>query len=210
MEKLAKDVYALNTNGHSALLTASRLLIDTGVEDSAETLLSEIKACNYKPSDITHIIVTHTHPDHVSGLAKLKELSPTARIASHEIEAKYITRKEQYPGPPGPQRHRAVNVDDLLRDGQVYQGLLVLHTPGHTPGHISLFDQEGGILYAGDAFATSENDKCGPMPDKYNINPSQHVESMRKLSKLKFEKTIVGHGNPIGKQAALKLSNYFK
>ena len=206
MKRVTNDAYCLDVNGHCALLTSGRLLlVDTGTESDAKTLLSEIKLCGYKPSDISHIVITHVHPDHVGGLAKMKELSD-AEIASHELEAKFIAKEEIYNGPPGKeyQTHPGTLVDVKLHDGDVYQGLLVIHTPGHTPGHISLLDKENLLLLAGDSLRT-EDKSIQPMPDMYNIDPHQHRLSLKKLSDFEFDKVIAGHGDPIEKNAKLKL-----
>ncbi|MHA2103710.1 MAG: MBL fold metallo-hydrolase [Candidatus Hodarchaeales archaeon] len=202
MEKVGQDAYSLDVNAHCALLTSGRLLlVDTDTEPSAEKLIKEIQSCGYKVDDIEFIVITHTHPDHVGGLDTMKKLT-NARIASHEIEAKFISKEVVYEGPPGKEKqsHQGTPVEDILRDGDLYQGLLVIHTPGHTPGHISLLDKESGLLIAGDSFRT-EGDVCHPMPDMYNIDPHQHKLSMKKLTSFDFNKSIVGHGNPLHETA---------
>lgn len=211
MKKLAPDVYVFTTNAHTALLTSGRIiLVDTGTKPDGSILLPDLAKAGYMGKDIESIIITHTHPDHVGGLAQLKEIS-NARIASHEVEAKFISKEETYQGPPGPdaQRHPGTPVDDLLQDGQVYEGLLVLHTPGHTLGHIALLDKENGILYAGDSMR-NDSGKIAPMPDQFNINPDQHVESMRKLANYGFEKVVFGHGDPLSERGKRILEEFLK
>lgn len=208
MQKIGTDTYVFETNGHTALLAAGRLmLIDTGTDAAGSKLLPELEKTNYKPTDIEDIVITHTHPDHVGGLAKLKELSG-ARIASHKVEAKFISKEDTYQGPPGPgsQRHPGTPVDVMLEDGQEFEGLLVIHTPGHTPGHISLLDTERSLLFAGDSF---RNDPSGfaPMPDKFNIDPDLHRTSIKRLADYNFEKVIFGHGDPVDSGAQEMFKN---
>lgn len=198
MQKVGKSSYSLDVNGHCALLTSNRLiLIDTGTQPDASDLIADIEETGYKATDIESIVITHTHPDHVGGLAYLKDVSD-ARIAAHEIEADFISKKKIYDGPPGPasQGHPGTPIDDLLKDAQTYDGLLVIHTPGHTPGHISLLDTELELLIAGDAL---RNDPAGlaPMPDMYTQNPLVHRESIKKLNNFNFKHLIVGHGDPV-------------
>lgn len=202
MEKIGSSSYSLDVNGHCALITSNRLiLIDTGTQPDAMDLIAEIEKTGYKASDIESIIITHTHPDHVGGLAHLKEMS-NAVIAAHELEADYISKKKIYDGPPGPesQQHPGTPIDKLLKDGQTYDGFLVIHTPGHTPGHISLLDTELELLIAGDAL---KNDSEGlvPMPDMFTQNPYQHRQSIKKLNNYDFKHLIVGHGHPVEYEA---------
>ncbi|MFX0205735.1 MAG: MBL fold metallo-hydrolase [Candidatus Hodarchaeota archaeon] len=198
MEKIGTDAYVLDTMSHTALLTASKLiLIDTAMEDTAETLISEIKACGYQPTDIETIIITHSHIDHIGGLASAKAQMGDPRIACHELEMEPIINQVN------------VNMDDLLKDGQIYQGLLVIHTPGHTPGNISLLDQESELLLVGDSFQTVEGE-IQPMPDAYNQDPAQHRQSMKKLLDFSFKKAIVAHGHALHSEAHSLLSSATK
>jgi glyoxylase-like metal-dependent hydrolase (beta-lactamase superfamily II) len=209
MQKISSDVYVFDSNAHTALLTANRLiLVDTGTKPDGSLIIPDIKKIGYKVSDIETIIITHTHPDHVGGLAKFHELSQ-AKVASHEIEAKFITKQEIYQGPPGAesQRHPSTPVDYRLTDGQEFEGLLVIHTPGHTLGHISLLDKENEILYAGDSMR-NDGGEIHPMPDMYNIDPKQHIESMTKLANYNFEMVIFGHGDPLSRRGAELLREY--
>jgi len=194
--ELIKGVHVIETLANCALLIEDRLiLVDTGVDDTAKDVLSYLDGIKRKPTDISTIIITHTHPDHVGGLAVLRERTG-AKVASHRIEADFISRRKPYPGPPGTQRHKPVNVDVLLDDNQRFEGMLVIFTPGHTPGSISLMDEGRRLLIAGDAMQTEEG-FIGPMSDAYNIDPAMHRQSMMKLAKLDFEAIIVGHGKAL-------------
>ena len=167
--EIAKGVHLIETYANCALFTDGRLvLIDTSVDDTAKDIFNWLRK---------------------NGRA------PGAKIAVHRDDADYVARTKVYPGPPGPQRHEAVNVDVRLEDGQKYEGFLVLHTPGHTPGHASLLDTERKILVAGDALNNEKG--LGPMSDKYNIDPKAHRQSIKKLANYEFETILFGHGGPI-------------
>ena len=194
--ELLKGVHVIETHANCALLVDDRLvLVDTGIDDGAKDLMGYLDRIRRKPTDISTIIITHTHRDHVSGLAVMKERSG-AKVAAHRVEADYISRKKSYPGPPGILRHTPVDIDILLDDKQRFEEMLVLHTPGHTPGSISLLDEKHKLLIAGDACQTEEG-TIGPMDDSFNIDPKAHRESIKKLAQLDFEAIIVGHGKPL-------------
>jgi len=193
--ELVKGVHYIESYAGTAVVAGDRLLlVDTATEDNAKAILDYLAGMRWKPSDIAHIVITHTHPDHAGGLATMKERTG-ARVAAHEADADYVARTRPYPGPPGPQRHRAAAVDVRLKDGQTFEGLLVIHGPGHTPGSIALLDRERSCLIAGDTMRTEGG--LGPMDDKYNIDPKQHRQSLRKIAAHEFEALIVGHGPPI-------------
>jgi len=194
--EVVKGVHLIETYANCALISNNRLvLIDTSVDDTAKDIFSWLRKNGHAPGDLTSVIITHTHPDHVLGLKAVKSRAPGAKVAAGKDDADYIARTKVYPGPPGPQRHDAVPVDVRLEDGQSYEGFLVIHCPGHTPGSIALLDRERKVLVAGD---TMNHEKgLGPMSDKYNIDPKAHRQSIKKLANYEFETVLFGHGGPI-------------
>jgi glyoxylase-like metal-dependent hydrolase (beta-lactamase superfamily II) len=205
--ELLKGVHLIETYANTTLLVDDRLvLIDTSIDADAGKLMDYLSKIKVTPKDLSTIFITHTHSDHVSGLAAIKHGSP-AKVAAHNVEADFIARKRVYDG-PGAFRHTATPVDVLLNDGQKYDGLEVIFTPGHTRGHISLLDPSRSLLIAGDAV----NNESGlrPMDDRYNVDPKQHRESIKKLAKFRFENAVFGHGAPIAGGAAAKLADLAK
>ena len=112
------------------------------------------------------IILTHSHFDHITGIAQIKATFPAAKIAIHEAEALELSGS----GKPGPMNMSVLRffgageladvvanqpaADTLLTDGARILGWKVIHTPGHTPGSICLYKAgeggEPGILISGD------------------------------------------------------------
>jgi glyoxylase-like metal-dependent hydrolase (beta-lactamase superfamily II) len=206
--ELLKGVHVIETYATTTLLVDDRMiLVDTATDADAGKVLDYLSRIKVKPKDISTIFITHTHPDHVGGLAAIKHGSP-AKVAAHRIEADFISRKRVYDGPSGPQSHPGTPVDVILEDGQKQDGLEVIFTPGHTRGSISLLDASRSLLLAGDA-ARNESG-LRPMDDRYNVDPKQHRESIRKLAKFHFENAVFGHGAPIKGGASAKLADLAK
>lgn len=195
--ELMKGVHVIETYANTALLVDDRLiLVDTSSESDAKGILKYLDQVRVKPKDLATIFITHVHPDHVGGLARIKRDSP-AKVAASKVEATYIAKKSVYDGPPGAasQKQPPTPVDAPLDDGQVYDGLKVIYTPGHTRGSISLLDEAHALLFVGDAANNEEG--LRPMDDAYNVDPKQHRESIKKLASFSFENAIFGHGKPI-------------
>lgn len=206
--ELLKGVHVIETHATSTLLVDDRLvLIDTSSDADAGKILDYLAKIEVKPRDLSTIFITHTHPDHVGGLAAIKHGSP-AKVAAHRIEAEFIARRRVYDGPPGIQRHPGTPVDVLLEDGETHDGLRVIFTPGHTRGSTSLIDETRSLLIAGDAM----NNESGlrPMDDRYNVDPKQHRESIKKLAALHFDNAVFGHGEPIKGDARQKVAELAK
>ena len=196
--EIVKGVHMIETYAQCALYSDGRLvLVDTGVDAGAKDIVAYLRKVGHAPSDLGSIVITHTHPDHVTGLAALKAQAPGAKVAVHRDDADYVARTREYPGPPGRLRHDAVRVDVRLEDGQKHEGFLVIHTPGHTPGNIALLDTERKVLVAGDSL--NHEKELRPMSDQYNIDAKQHRQSIRKLANYEYEVILFGHGSPIVK-----------
>src|SRR5438046_3785324 len=103
--ELVKGVHVIETYATTTLLVDDRLiLVDTSADADAGKVVDYLNHIRVKPKDLSTIFITHTHPDHVGGLAAIKHGSP-AKVAAHRIEAEFIARKRVYDGPSGPQNH---------------------------------------------------------------------------------------------------------
>jgi glyoxylase-like metal-dependent hydrolase (beta-lactamase superfamily II) len=94
-------------------------------------------------------------------------------------------------------------VNNLLEDGDVVGPVRVLHTPGHTPGHLAFWWEERRTLFAGDALATYPVFEAG-WP-AFNLNPTRQQASVRRMAGMEPEVLAVGHGDPITAGAAVRL-----
>ena len=97
-------------------------------------------------------------------------------------------------------RYSPVTPDELMLDGQMTpEGFTVIHTPGHTPGHISLLHKERRLLIAGDALSNRKN-QLAPPPSMLTPDPDNTARSIWKLAKKygdDYETIVFGHGPPI-------------
>jgi glyoxylase-like metal-dependent hydrolase (beta-lactamase superfamily II) len=91
-----------------------------------------------------------------------------------------------------------------LADGDEIFGLRVIGTPGHTAGHVAVFDPSTGVLVAGDALRTT-NGLTGPDP-RYTADMEQAMASVRKLAELDVRMILPGHGEPLTSGAAEALA----
>ena len=156
-------------------------VIDTGLPRSERKILAYVASLGKSARDVKRIILTHSDLDHVGGLAALHKLTG-ARTYASKIEADAIAA-----GIPSRQikssgfsimrivfsllrpfmKATPFKVDEFLTDGQILPalgGLRVIETPGHTPGHISLFAPAVGVLFCGDSLVTDENGIHGSRP----------------------------------------------
>jgi hydroxyacylglutathione hydrolase len=139
--------------------TRRAICIDPG--DDAERIVA---ALDRHSLTLQAIALTHAHLDHVGGVAALKKLKPEAEIILHAAdEPLYYGLPEQpaFLGIPRAQWHalgfeydKPPRVDRHWSDGEVYEvgelAFKVLHCPGHTPGHVVLFEPTEKIVFVGD------------------------------------------------------------
>jgi glyoxylase-like metal-dependent hydrolase (beta-lactamase superfamily II) len=92
-----------------------------------------------------------------------------------------------------------------VSDGDTVFGLRIVATPGHTAGHVAVFDEAGGVLVAGDALNTSDGNVTGPNPS-FTSDMTTAMASLAKLGALRFETLLVGHGEPITAGASAQVA----
>jgi glyoxylase-like metal-dependent hydrolase (beta-lactamase superfamily II) len=193
-------------------------LIDTGTPQSLKAIRRTLDAHSHRPQDLKRILITHTDPDHTGSAAALKALSG-ARLYASEQEAAAMQRGELSRPIGGGKLTQALlglfisvvklppaTADDLLDDGEelpVLGGLRVLATPGHTPGHTSLFAPQHGVLFAGDSMrATKDGLRCDDAPVMWDYRLAR--ESAERQMALGPQMVCCGHG-PVLQGDAVRL-----
>ncbi|MBM4445976.1 MAG: MBL fold metallo-hydrolase [Chloroflexi bacterium] len=196
-------------------------LVDTGFFGRADRILEQIKELGYSPSDVTRIIITHHHADHIGSLAELKRVTQ-AEVIAHPADAPYIDGSLPQPGPARPQwlgkflarfswlwSTEPVAVDVLVNDGDelpILGGVKILHTPGHTPGSICLYLQSKDLLIAGDLLANRFGLR---LPSRgFTVDTAQEMQSIKRVAVLEFDIICFGHGSPIMQNAHQAVADF--
>lgn len=190
--KLGVNVYLID--GGSEFL-----LIDIGYVETVDEIVELIRKMDYNLSTCKMIIATHADADHIQGLARAKQLLKT-KVAAHPLTAAllesgdeiqtYAQIKAQNFAIPMPR----CKVDLLLNDNDVIEvgtrQLKVWHTPGHTPGHLSL--RMGKLLFSGDNIF---KDSCvGVIDAHHGSNIPDFLQSLKRISKDDAEFLLPSHG----------------
>lgn len=200
--QIAKGVHFIPTHANSVLIVDDKVvLVDATARPSGSPVLDALAALKMKPSDVSVIVATHTHADHVGGLDSLRQASG-AKVAAHELDVPFIEGREPYPpGSKGGVSFTATKVDLVLRDGDSVDGLRVIHAPGHTPGNLALLDEDRSLLIAGDTLRTEGARVVGPSRE-YSLDLKQAHASVKKVAAFRFDRLVVGHGDPIREGAS--------
>lgn len=199
------------------------VLVDAGMPKSANAIISiaeERFGSNSRPKAL---ILTHGHFDHVGAVIDLIEHWGMP-VYAHSLELPYLIDIKNYPEPDTAVNggliakvssifpNKAINLGnnvESLSDGSIpyMDGFRWIHTPGHTPGHISLFREEDRALIVGDAFVTVKQESLFKVvlqkkeisgPPRYFTTDWQAAwDSVKKLEALKPSVAITGHGLPM-------------
>jgi glyoxylase-like metal-dependent hydrolase (beta-lactamase superfamily II) len=236
LDRIAPDVMYMRILMVNVCFISSKdgwLLVDTGLPDSTESIIAVAKE-QFGGKKPQAIILTHGHFDHVGAITELAKQWDVP-IYAHELELPFLTGQKDYllPDPSVSDGlmakisqmypNQAINLGDRVNPIPKEGGIPEipewrwLHTPGHTPGHISLFRESDGLLIAGDAFTTVQQESAlavikqekeihGP-PPYFTTEWNQAWESVKKLEALKPSIVISGHGLPMeGKELSKQLA----
>jgi len=182
-------VVRLNTSLYDAnsYLVNKTMLIDVGMD--GDFIISELEKHSVK--ELETIILTHCHYDHSAGANQVAE-AMGAKIAVHENDARLLSNANASAANLFGEEAPYIKPDILLRGGEVFGELEVIHTPGHTPGSICLYSEKSKCLFSGDT--VFESGGFG-RTDLFGGNAAQLVESIRKLTLLNVNTMYPGHGN---------------
>ncbi len=190
------------------------ILIDTGLPRSDGKIVKYINGLGRKPTEVSTIVLTHFHIDHVGSLKKMKNLTG-AKVAVHEADAPYVAKTKDPPRPKNMMiralnsvmKVAAVEPDIVLKEGDKVGKLEVIHTPGHSEGSISLLDADRKVMFVGDAVRFVDGKIVGP-PEGFTLDMAKANESIKKLASFDFEVMLAGHGATLIPEASKKLKEF--
>lgn len=198
------------------------LLVDSGFPHQVQQFREAFEKASLPFERLSKIIVTHSDTDHVGGLVSILNDSPQKiTVLAHEKEKPYIEAdlpplrmtqmEEQLKILPENRRQQMVGlyeslkanykklkvyVDTTVGDGEVLPycgGIIVVYTPGHTPGHICLYHKRSKTLIAGDMLNV-ESGVLTHAPRFTCLDKEDYAESLKKLTKYDIETVICYHG----------------
>jgi glyoxylase-like metal-dependent hydrolase (beta-lactamase superfamily II) len=205
---------------HPVLIMANDgvTLVDTAFPGQFEQLKLAMADAGVTLQQLNRVVLTHQDWDHVGSMGEIiNACSGNLEIYAHPLEKPYLEgtlpyikispekNAERLQSLPKERREQAAamlaavptfRVNHTLEDGDVlpfHGGMRVVHTPGHTPGHISLYLEADCGLIPGDELRVENGKIVGPQPE-YTQNMAQALQSMKKLIDFKVNHLYCFHG----------------
>lgn len=186
------------------------VLIDTGFPGQFEDIQIEMERVGVSFDKLKVVILTHQDIDHIGSLPDLLANGVSdIKVYAHELDKPYIEgefpllKDGQVKNPP------KGKVSDTVIDGQELPycgGILILHTPGHTPGHISLYLKQSKTLIAGDTMY-SVNGKLEGIHAPTTLNVKEAQQSLKRYSNLDIESVVCYHGGLSKENIKIQIQN---
>ncbi|MDR3600873.1 MAG: MBL fold metallo-hydrolase [Desulfosporosinus sp.] len=195
------------------------ILVDTGIPSSLEMIKKQTETAGVSFAKLNKIIATQQDIDHIAGIKGILSENPEVMVLAHEEDKPYIQGEkkvkrlnskfmDRIKDLPEEERSRivdmfensSVKVNSTLSDGEVLPycgGITVIHTPGHTPGHICLYHQMSKTLIAGDAMNILHGQLVGPNEDPMSedgVKANDAIDSLKKFKDYDIVSIITYHG----------------
>jgi glyoxylase-like metal-dependent hydrolase (beta-lactamase superfamily II) len=198
------------------------ILVDTGHPGQLPLIRQEMEKAGVPFARLSKVIITHQDIDHIGSLPAIIEEAPQkVEVLAHELEKPYIqgekplikltpeaiaTAVQSLPADLPEEMRQAfrarlentpkAQVNRTVADGEELPycgGIVVIHTPGHVPGHICLYHRLSKTLITGDAMNLLDGELIGAAP-QYTSDPGLAHESLKKLTAYDIQAVITYHG----------------
>jgi glyoxylase-like metal-dependent hydrolase (beta-lactamase superfamily II) len=189
-----------------------KALIDTGPTTSASAVLDGIRKIGVSPEDIDYLVVTHIHLDHAGGAGFLLKNMPGAQVVVHQKGAKHLAAPEKLVSsfaaamgqemmakvgevvPIEVERINPVDDNDVLELGKG-QTLKFIHSPGHAPHELCIWESRNNGLFSGDGIGISvaDNEVLLPVTPPPSFDLEIYLDTLKRLMVLPVQMIYFAH-----------------
>jgi glyoxylase-like metal-dependent hydrolase (beta-lactamase superfamily II) len=192
-------------------------LIDTGTPGKQENILNYLQnVLKGKLEDIKTIVLTH-HMDHTGSLYELKKIT-NADVAAYKDDVDIISGEKPSSDPIYMRfvsrlmatftSYKFIKPDIGLQENDMVDNYRVIHTPGHTPGSIALYNSDNGVIFVGDTLTYNGNKVGGP--PSFLINDLEALKkSVKKISDFNPRIMLSGHGKPLIEDTSEMIKDFY-
>ena len=200
------------------------VLVDTGLPMMQTVIKTALEELGIPFARLNRVIITHHDTDHLGSLPELLNTAQKITVMAHALEKPFIEGTEHLlvkiekpiqSLPPAQQEERrqaylnrkTVTVDKPLVDGEELPycgGIVVIHTPGHTPGHICLYHKPSKTVIVGDATVAEAGRLQGPSPI-FTVDMAEAKQSLKKLLDYEIDQIICYHGGLVNENVREQL-----
>ncbi|RNI31245.1 MBL fold metallo-hydrolase [Rufibacter latericius] len=206
------------------------ILVDCGYPGSLPLLKTAVKQAGFSLEELTGVLITHHDIDHMGSLHELKQKYPAFRVYSSEKEAAYISGRKKsarlqqaedlHFTLPEAQQANSLAFQQFLKtvkpeevnvtfhgeeEPELFSGAQIINTPGHTPGHFSVYLHASQTLVSGDALVVEEDGELGIANPQYTLDLAKAVSSVKRLADLQIAQLICYHGGVVQENIPQKL-----
>ena len=222
-ERLAEDVWRIEArwgvNTYLLAGTDGLTLVDTGTAGAGPSIVRSIRLLDHDPHSLDTLVLTHWHGDHTGSAARFAASSAAPRVLTGRRDLAAVTGRVARPQTQAAAgdasrtarlcgrivKPGAAVAAEPLEDGDRLEAIaaVVVDSPGHTAGSISLHLPGRGVLLAGDAVFNILRLTRGPGITR--SARTQEVATLQRLAALDFDVLAVGHGPPVVTDARRRL-----
>ncbi|MBU5419750.1 MBL fold metallo-hydrolase [Acetanaerobacterium sp. MSJ-12] len=179
------------------------LLVDCGCAGTLPRLEEALAGAGVSLGDLQALVLTHCDHDHMGLARELTGRCPGLGVYCSAVQRPFVAGEAASPrsvaaGRPAPVDDPVPGAVALEGDAPFpgWEGLWVVDTPGHMPGHIALYCKEERTLIAGDALTAEEGRLTGPNP-RYTLDMEEGMETVRFLARLDLQTVLCHHGGAV-------------